>query len=135
MVVDAALWVERAQAHHSDAFWTVDAPESLRLARNIQMGMMSTAFPRFAKGSDGLPLFNLSLPADIAVQWCQPVDAGFHARNSARGRRYRYLLLESPLRPALGGWARDSPVLPPERYAELVIAGIAIGIHQIGCNA
>lgn len=25
--------------------------ESLRLARNIQMGMMSTAFPRFAKGS------------------------------------------------------------------------------------
>ncbi|HEX9081250.1 MAG TPA: dephospho-CoA kinase [Holophagaceae bacterium] len=32
-VLDAALWVERGRAHHFDAFWTVDAPESLRIAR------------------------------------------------------------------------------------------------------
>ncbi len=32
-VLDAALWVERGRAHHFDAFWTVDAPEDLRLAR------------------------------------------------------------------------------------------------------
>ncbi|WLT30120.1 dephospho-CoA kinase [Geothrix sp. PMB-07] len=32
-VLDAALWVERGIAHHFDAFWTVDAPESLRLER------------------------------------------------------------------------------------------------------
>ncbi|MDE3033853.1 MAG: dephospho-CoA kinase, partial [Acidobacteriota bacterium] len=32
-VLDAALWVERGRAHHFDAFWTVDAPEPLRLAR------------------------------------------------------------------------------------------------------
>lgn len=44
---------------------------------------------------------NRYLPADIAVQWCRAVGAGFHARNSARGRRYRYVLLESPVRPAL----------------------------------
>ena len=44
---------------------------------------------------------NRFLPADIAVQWCCEVPAGFHARNSARGRRYRYLLLESAVRPAL----------------------------------
>jgi len=44
---------------------------------------------------------NRFLPDDIAVQWCQPVDARFHARNSARGRRYRFLVLESPVRPAL----------------------------------
>jgi tRNA pseudouridine38-40 synthase len=44
---------------------------------------------------------NRYLPPDIAVQWCQPVANGFHARNSARGRRYAYLLLESPVRPAL----------------------------------
>lgn len=44
---------------------------------------------------------NRHLPADIAVQWCLPVSAGFHARNSARGRRYRFVLLESPVRPAL----------------------------------
>lgn len=44
---------------------------------------------------------NRYLPGDIAVQWCQPVPPAFHARNSARGRRYRYLLLESPVRPAI----------------------------------
>ena len=44
---------------------------------------------------------NRYLAGDIAVQWCKPVDAGFHARNSAHGRRYAYLLLESAVRPAL----------------------------------
>ncbi len=52
---------------------------------------------------------NRYLPADVAVQWCQPVGADFHARYAARGRRYRYLLLESPVRPALEagrcGWS------------------------------
>ena len=51
---------------------------------------------------------NRYLPPDIAVQWCRPVQPEFHARNSARGRRYRYVLLESPVRPALDhgrcGW-------------------------------
>ena len=44
---------------------------------------------------------NRYLPPDIAVQWCVPVERSFHARDSARGRRYRYLLLQSPVRPAL----------------------------------
>src|SRR5436190_15613790 len=44
---------------------------------------------------------NRYLPRDIAVQWCRAVPEGFHARNHARGRRYAYLLLESPVRPAL----------------------------------
>jgi tRNA pseudouridine38-40 synthase len=44
---------------------------------------------------------NRYLESDIAVQWCRAVPADFHARRSARGRRYRYLLLESPVRPAL----------------------------------
>ena len=44
---------------------------------------------------------NRYLPADIAVQWCHRVADDFHARNSARGRRYRFLVLESPVRPAL----------------------------------
>ncbi len=44
---------------------------------------------------------NRYLPSDVAVQWCKPVAAGFHARNSARGRRYRFLILESAVRPAL----------------------------------
>lgn len=44
---------------------------------------------------------NRFLPPDIAVQWCCEVSAEFHARNSARGRRYRYLMLESTVRPSL----------------------------------
>ena len=32
-VLDAALWIERSRAHHCDAFWTVDAPAALRVAR------------------------------------------------------------------------------------------------------
>jgi tRNA pseudouridine38-40 synthase len=44
---------------------------------------------------------NRYLPKDVGVQWCRPVVASFHARNAARGRRYRYLVLESPVRPVL----------------------------------
>jgi TldD protein len=33
VVLDAALWVERGQAHIFDALWVVDAPEDLRLKR------------------------------------------------------------------------------------------------------
>jgi tRNA pseudouridine38-40 synthase len=52
---------------------------------------------------------NRFLPPDIAVQWCQPVRADFHARNSALGRRYAYVLRESVVRPAIEagsvGWS------------------------------
>lgn len=44
---------------------------------------------------------NRYLPSDIAVQWCRLVAPSFHARNAARGRRYAYILLEAPVRPAL----------------------------------
>jgi tRNA pseudouridine38-40 synthase len=44
---------------------------------------------------------NRFLLPDIAVQWCREVGPDFHARNSARSRRYRYVLLESAVRPAL----------------------------------
>lgn len=44
---------------------------------------------------------NAHLPAAVAVRWAQPVAADFHARFSARGRRYRYLLLNRGERPGL----------------------------------
>ncbi len=44
---------------------------------------------------------NRHLPQDIAVQWCRFVPDSFHARASAAGRRYAYLLLEARVRPAL----------------------------------
>jgi len=44
---------------------------------------------------------NAHLPGDVAVRWARPVADDFHARFSARGRRYRYLLLNRAQRPAL----------------------------------
>lgn len=44
---------------------------------------------------------NTFLPADIAVQWAQPVGDDFHARFCATRRRYAYVLLQSPVRPSV----------------------------------
>jgi len=50
------------------------------------------------------------LPRAIAVLWARAVADDFHARFSARARRYRYLILNRPIRPALEArfvaWAR-----------------------------
>ncbi len=73
---------------------------------------------------------NRFLPGDIAVQWCRPVASDFHARNSARGRQYRFLVLESPVRPALEqgvcGW-----VFRPLDLAQMQLAAAhLIGEHD-----
>jgi tRNA pseudouridine38-40 synthase len=51
---------------------------------------------------------NAALPPSAAVIWAVPVAPEFHARYSARSRRYRYILLNHPVRPALDsgrvGW-------------------------------
>ncbi len=44
---------------------------------------------------------NAHLPPSVAVCWAQEVPQEFHARFSALGRRYRYLLLNRPQRPGL----------------------------------
>ena len=41
------------------------------------------------------------LPPSVCVRWCVPVADDFHARFSARARRYRYRLLNRQVRPAL----------------------------------
>ncbi|KGM57188.1 tRNA pseudouridine synthase A [Lysobacter arseniciresistens ZS79] len=41
------------------------------------------------------------LPPAICVRWCVPVADDFHARFCARARRYRYSILNRPVRPAL----------------------------------
>ncbi len=52
------------------------------------------------------------LPPPVCIRWCVPVARDFHARFSARARRYRYRLLNRPVRPALMrdylGWERAS---------------------------
>ncbi|HLU13207.1 MAG TPA: tRNA pseudouridine(38-40) synthase TruA [Arenimonas sp.] len=44
---------------------------------------------------------NSRLPHGVTVLWAQRVPDDFHARYSARARRYRYTLLNRPTRPAL----------------------------------
>ncbi len=44
---------------------------------------------------------NSYLPRDVSVQWAKVVDDAFHARFSAKARRYRYQILNRPQRSAL----------------------------------
>ena len=44
---------------------------------------------------------NANLPKDIAILWAKEVSAEFHARYSALGRIYRYVILNRRIRPAL----------------------------------
>jgi tRNA pseudouridine38-40 synthase len=73
---------------------------------------------------------NRYLSSDIAVQWSRAVPADFHARFHARGRRYRYVLLQSAVRPSLEaglvGWVFDALELEPMREA----AALVIGEHD-----
>ncbi len=73
---------------------------------------------------------NSHLPAGVAVRWAQPVAEEFHARFSARGRRYRYLLLNRPQRPGLWqgrvGWFH----LPLDLTAMQAASARLLGEHD-----
>ena len=73
---------------------------------------------------------NRFLPADIAVQWCRPVAADFHARYSTLGRRYVYVLLESATRPALEAGAVGWSFRALDREAMRDAAGRLLGEHD-----
>lgn len=44
---------------------------------------------------------NMNLPDDVAIQWAHPVDEKFHARFSAKARRYRYVIYNHAMRSGL----------------------------------
>lgn len=44
---------------------------------------------------------NSFLPKDVCVRWGREMPDDFHARYSALSRRYRYIIYNSPIRPAL----------------------------------
>lgn len=73
---------------------------------------------------------NRYLPDDIAVQWCVPVSEAFHARNSAQGRRYRYIVLESAVRPALEAGLVGWVFQPLDADAMREAARTLIGEHD-----
>jgi tRNA pseudouridine38-40 synthase len=73
---------------------------------------------------------NTFLPPDIAVQWAQPVPDDFHARNSARARRYAYVLLESPVRPSVDAGRVGWVFRPLDARAMQEAAAHLVGEHD-----
>ena len=73
---------------------------------------------------------NRYLPPDIAVQWAQPMPEDFHARFSARGRRYVYVLLESPVRPAVEAGSVGWSLRVLDALAMQSAAGLLLGEHD-----
>ena len=49
-----------------------------------------------------VPAINAHLPEDIAVRGADEAPVDFHARYDARARHYRYVMLNDPVRTALG---------------------------------
>ena len=70
---------------------------------------------------------NALLPEAIAVRWSLAVAEGFHARFSATGRSYTYLLLDRPVRPALlaarVGWYHQPLAVEAMRAAAEALLG------------
>jgi tRNA pseudouridine38-40 synthase len=73
---------------------------------------------------------NRYLPADIAVQWCRVVPHSFHSRASALGRRYRYLLLQSAVRPAVESGHVGWTFRPLDAGALREAAAALVGQHD-----
>ena len=70
---------------------------------------------------------NAMLPDSVAILWARRVTEDFHARYSATARRYRYILADRPVRPALGagrlGWFHQRLQVDAMREAARVVVG------------
>jgi tRNA pseudouridine38-40 synthase len=73
---------------------------------------------------------NTYLPEGVAVTWACEVDGRFHARFSAITRRYRYVLLNRPVRSALlhgrVGWYHS----PLDASLMQQAADLLVGVHD-----
>ncbi len=84
---------------------------------------------------------NRFLPDDIAVQWARPVPDSFHSRASALGRRYTYIVLESPVRPSVDAGRVGWVYRPLDAEAMREAAALLVGQHDFtsfraaGCQA
>lgn len=88
--------------------------ESLAVAGRTDAGVHATGQVASLEADGGPPVerlaeaLNSALPADVAVSSADEAPAGFHARFSARGRSYRYVVLDrrerAPLRARRALW-------------------------------
>ena len=70
---------------------------------------------------------NSHLPAGVAVLWARAIDAEFHSRFSAEARGSRYVLLNTPVRPARAtgqiGWHHRPLDVPRMNAAAAALLG------------
>ncbi len=84
---------------------------------------------------------NSNLPADVSVRWAHEVDDNFHARFSAIGRTYRYIICNRMARPGL--WSNKVTFVYRQLDADKMAqaASCLIGKHDFssfraaGCQA
>lgn len=73
---------------------------------------------------------NSLLPDDIALRWIVPMPDDFHARFSATARRYRYITINQPYRPALLNRQVTHEFTPLDVAAMSQASQKLIGIHD-----
>ncbi|UZE97854.1 tRNA pseudouridine(38-40) synthase TruA [Alkalimarinus alittae] len=84
---------------------------------------------------------NANLPNDISVHWVGNVTEAFHARFSAKSRRYRYVIYNNPIRPALYNKEVTWNYRPLDEKKMARAAEVLIGEHDFssfraaGCQA
>lgn len=82
-------------------------PVSLSCAGRTDAGVHATAqvvhFDTEVERSEHSWVFgtNSNVTSDISVIWAKHVDPEFHARFSATGRKYRYIIFNQPVKPAI----------------------------------
>lgn len=85
-----------------------------------------------------LAALNAVLPPDIAVLSVEDAAPSFHARFSAKGRRYRYTILNRPVRPAFGRRTALHVARPLDEGAMREGARCLVGTHDFSsfaCNS
>jgi tRNA pseudouridine38-40 synthase len=73
---------------------------------------------------------NSNLPADVAMLWVGEVEASFHARFAAIGRRYRYVILNRAVRPTFLARRVSWDHRPLDVAAMQLAAQYLIGAHD-----
>jgi tRNA pseudouridine38-40 synthase len=73
---------------------------------------------------------NVRLPSDVAVLSADEVPTGFHARYSARWRRYHYRYLDRPVRPVLALGRCWHIRRPLDTAAMNAAAALLVGSHD-----
>lgn len=113
-----------------------DSPVELTCAGRTDAGVHARAqVAHFDTEADRSPRAwllgtNSALPATVSLRWVTPVAGDFHARYSAVGRSYRYLVLNRSTRSALAAGRALVVYRPLETAAMRAAAADLVGEHD-----